>query len=293
MKFNKITGLFSTPLGIVTVENVTTAEQLLLKIKSSIDTKNIDIKKYVEQYLMLIPQKVGQKVDLNLFNTEEKISYQQDILESLKSSLDLSFSNMSQNIDQIKNPFNVNISPILETDIINNIKSMFINYKDQNHPSAKLKFSQAFHFNIKSMEDNAVFHKNNGQMLWHGTRVGNILSIMKNGMKIIKSNTNIITGRMFGDGLYFSDISTKALNYSLGTWNGVGLGNKNKYYAIICSVYMGKMFTLKDESNVSKYPVSNYDSTFAPKGIKNLRNNEMIVYNENQVIPMYLVEFNL
>ena len=143
------------------------------------------------------------------------------------------------------------------------------------------------------MSENACFNKDDGRLLWHGTRVGNVLSMMKNGMKIINSKTNIVTGRMFGDGLYFSDISTKALNYSLGTWNGVGKGNKNKYYALVCSVFMGKIYEIKNNDSVLSFPVSGHQSTFAPKGVRGLQNNEMIVYNENQVIPMYLVEFNL
>ncbi|MGG2383099.1 hypothetical protein, partial [Salmonella enterica] len=52
--------------------------------------------------------------------------------------------------------------------------------------------------------------------LWHGTRVGNVLSIMKGGFVIPPSNASHVTGRMFGNGVYFSDQSTKSLNYAYG-----------------------------------------------------------------------------
>ena len=47
--------------------------------------------------------------------------------------------------------------------------------------------------------------------LWHGTRVENVLSILKGGLIIPKSSAGHVTGRMFGDGVYFSDQSTNPL----------------------------------------------------------------------------------
>lgn len=293
LTFNKNTGLFSTPLGIVTLNSLISAENLLIKIKNDVLSGNQINNKDVEDYLTLIPQKVGLKINaLVLFGSEKKIEYQKDILESLKASLDISFNDKNEiSNEQEKNPFNVEIKPIEDQEIIELIKKMFLGNIDKSHPSAKLKYSNAFHLNIKSMTNNARFKKGEGKQLWHGTRVGNVLSILKNGMKIISSNTNIVTGRMFGDGLYFSDISTKALNYSLGTWNSVGKGSGNKYYGLICDVFMNK--TYQTSTTRISYPVDGYDSTFAKAGVNGLKNNEMIVYSEKQVIPIYLVEFTL
>lgn len=294
LTFNRDTGLFSTPLGIVTLNNLIAAENLLIKIKENVINGNQIHNKDVEDYLTLIPQKVGFKVDaVALFGSEQKIEYQKDILESLKASLDTSFITPEEDFKNIKNPFEVDIKIVNDQSIIDLIKKMFFENIDKSHPSAKLKYSNAFHLNIHKMTNNAKFKPGDGTQLWHGTRVGNVLSIMKNGMKIISSNTNIVTGRMFGDGLYFSDVSTKALNYSLGTWNNVGKGNSNKYYALICEVFMKNTYKITKKSNVNRFPIDGYDSTFAQSGINGLKNNEMIVYSEDQVIPMYLVEFTL
>lgn len=294
LTFNRDTGLFSTPLGIVTLNNLIAAENLLIKIKENVINGNQIHNKDVEDYLTLIPQKVGFKVDaVALFGSEQKIEYQKDILESLKASLDTSFITPEEDLKNVKNPFEVDIKIVNDQSIIDLIKKMFFENIDKSHPSAKLKYSNAFHLNIHKMTNNAKFKPGDGTQLWHGTRVGNVLSIMKNGMKIISSNTNIVTGRMFGDGLYFSDVSTKALNYSLGTWNNVGKGNSKKYYALICEVFMKNTYKITKKSNVNRFPIDGYDSTFAQSGINGLKNNEMIVYSEDQVIPMYLVEFTL
>ena len=55
----------------------------------------------------------------------------------------------------------------------------------------------------------------NVQELWHGTRAGNLLSILRAGFTIPPANAPHVTGRMFGNGVYFSDQSTKSLNYRL------------------------------------------------------------------------------
>ncbi|GAG42041.1 unnamed protein product, partial [marine sediment metagenome] len=44
--------------------------------------------------------------------------------------------------------------------------------------------------------------------LWHGTKCSNMLSIMKKGLIIPCSSSGHVTGRMFDDGLYFTDQST-------------------------------------------------------------------------------------
>ena len=38
--------------------------------------------------------------------------------------------------------------------------------------------------------------------------------------RVPPANASHCTGRMFGNGVYFSDQSTKALNYAYGYWGG-------------------------------------------------------------------------
>lgn len=299
IKFDEKSGLFKTPLGFVTKNAVNEANELLESIYKIVKNKDKNeynndnkLKDYVNKYLSLIPQKVGLKVDINLlFGTEDKYNVQKEILDALLSSLDMVVDEKISNLNNIQNPFDITLEKIKDKQEIKVIKDNFKNNQDSSHPSSALIFKNAYKLDIKKMSNQANFKAidKNVKRLWHGTRVGNLLSIFKNGMQIISSKNNIVTGRMFGDGLYFSDTSTKALNYSLGTWNGVGKGSLNKYYALLCDVYMGNVFEVNNSSK--KYPVEGYDSTFAKKGVKGLRNNEMIVYNSNQVIPIYLIEF--
>jgi poly [ADP-ribose] polymerase len=122
--------------------------------------------------------------------------------------------------------------------------------------------------------------------LWHGTRASNLLSMLKSGFYIPPSNAPHVTGRMFGNGVYFSDQSTKALNYAYGYWSGQ---RETNCFMFLCDVAMGREYTPPGPS--SNLPMSGYDSTFAKAGQSSVANNEMIVYKTCQVNPRYLIEF--
>ena len=128
----------------------------------------------------------------------------------------------------------------------------------------------------------------NIQMLWHGTRVFNVLSILKSGLFCPpKSGSFHVTGRMFGDGIYGSDQSTKALNYARGYWDG-GARDKNCFMFLV-DFAMGKHYTPRN--SYESLPKPGYDSTFAEAGKSGVMNNEMIVYRNSQVNIRYLIEF--
>ena len=100
-----------------------------------------------------------------------------------------------------------------------------------------------------------------------------------------KSSSHV-TGRMFGDGIYASDISSKALNYSVGYWGGK---RDHRVFMFVLDMAMGREY-IPSGYNGKRYPPKGYDSTFAKSGKSGVINNEMIVYNLNQVNLTYLLE---
>jgi poly [ADP-ribose] polymerase len=92
---------------------------------------------------------------------------------------------------------------------------------------------------------------------------------------------------MFGDGLYFSDQSTKALNYATNFWRGGG--STRRIFMFLADVAMGKAYTPSGWGR--DFPRKGYDSTFAKGGKSSVSNNEMIVYKTNQANLKYLIEF--
>ena len=95
-------------------------------------------------------------------------------------------------------------------------------------------------------------------------------------------------GRVGKPGLYFSDQSTKSLNYAQGYW-GHG-STDNNCFMFNCSVAMGKYYVPSGPS--SNLPKPGYDSTFAMANRSGVMNNEMIVYSVDRCNLDYLVEFS-
>ncbi|AFM03392.1 poly(ADP-ribose) polymerase-like protein [Bernardetia litoralis DSM 6794] len=163
------------------------------------------------------------------------------------------------------------------------------------------KFVNAY--TIKDIAQEQIFAKNlkeskyrTTELFWHGSRNENWLSIFKTGL-ILRPTNALITGKMFGYGLYFADKCRKALNYTSlkgSYWTG---GNENKAFLAIYEVHTGRQLQLEKYENWCasltyeklKKLNSEADSLFA-KGGFDLLNNEFIVYKENQCTLRYLVE---
>lgn len=133
------------------------------------------------------------------------------------------------------------------------------------------------------------------EKFWHGSRNENWISILQSGLKIRPSNA-VLTGSMFGDGIYYADKYRKSAGYSSlagAYWTG---GNSKTAFLAVMNVHVGKQLeVLRHSSDCYRFNAEylrnkgNYDSVFA-KGGADLRNNEYIVYQENQSTIHYLVE---
>jgi len=123
---------------------------------------------------------------------------------------------------------------------------------------------------------------------WHGTKASNLLSILKQGLIIPPADSVHCTGRMFGNGIYGSEQSTKALNYATNYWNASGDSNQ-RAFMLVCDFAMGREF--RPQGWGRHFPVKGYDSTYVDPGAANVINQESIVYNTDQVNIKYLCEF--
>lgn len=292
--FNNQTGMFSTPLGIVTQANIDEANRLLVQIGDLVAKGQYDrtMEDYTNDYLMLIPQDIGtRRLEVSaFFRNVQAVQRQKSIVDSLEASLT---SIASQPVDDAKAEaeavFDVELDLVTDATVISAIKAKFKSGLNSNHDSAHLKVKTVYA--VKIAKEDETFKNGsivgNIKELWHGTRVSNILSILKGGLVIPPSSSAHCTGRMYGDGLYFSDQSTKSLNYSHGYWGGA---RDENCFMFLAEVAMGKEYKATGGWG-SSYPVAGYDSTFA-KGGTAVRNNEMIVYKTAQARLKYLVEFS-
>lgn len=156
-----------------------------------------------------------------------------------------------------------------------------------------------------------------------------MVGILHTGFRIAPSDSEH-TGAMFGDGIYFSDIFTKAFNYTSGqNYHQFSYGKKHvkppKKYMFLCEVALGTSKELfESESTIKGIPGSKFqsvkglgergpnpaDNIYLPNGCimplgkiekneqpktKNfsywqLNHDEYIVYDTTQVRIRYLLE---
>jgi poly [ADP-ribose] polymerase len=294
--YNASTGLFSTPLGIVTLEAITDARNLLVEIKKYIKDKdhgNKALFKVAGQYLRLIPQNVGMKLDTRIiFADDAALQKQSDLLDSLESSYQaLSSAPAPDKKDSApeEKVFEVSLDLVEDGKEIDRINKFFRQTSQSQHVSSRLKIKQVYKLCLAQMAE--AFKEGskcgNIQELWHGTKKANLLSILKSGLRVAPPSTAAIAGKMFGNGIYFSDQSTKSLNYAYGYWDGK---YEKDCFMLLNQVAMGKSYTPSGPSHA--LPKPGYDSTFAVGGKSGVANNEMIVYEDNRVNITHLVEFS-
>jgi poly [ADP-ribose] polymerase 2/3/4 len=292
--YDKNSGLFSTPLGIVTPDAISEARRLLSDIKSLVvvkDFTNRNWNEYLNEYLTLIPQNIGMRraAPEVLFPTENSVLKQNDILDSLLSSYESAVKVEKQEEDTLNEEqiFDVTLEEVDDSEF-ERIRKKYIDTRKDMHVCSHLKVKKVFSVRIGPMANDfeQTINMTNLKELWHGTSTANLLSILKSGLHVTPPSTANITGKLFGNGIYFASDSTKSLNYSSGFWGGKRINN---CYMFLGDIRLGKYYVPKYGE---KLPKNGYDSTWAKAKISGVYNDEFIVYNKNQCNLTYLVEFD-
>jgi poly [ADP-ribose] polymerase 2/3/4 len=293
--FNDATGLFSTPLGVVTQENIDEANQILVSIGDLVSKNRYaeKIKNLTNDYLMLVPQNIGRRrIEVsNFWSGLGKVQAQKSIVDSLQASL-VSASSQPDRKKTIDVPeeqvFDVQLDLVEDDKIIDRITKLYKNSRKSMHSCSHYEVKNVYTIDINTVRqafENDGAKMNNIWELWHSSACSNLLSILKGGLIIPPKTSGHVTGRMFGDGIYSSNISTKALGYGTGVW-----GKKSdRAFMFLLDMAMGNYHV--PSSYGSHFPVKGYDSTFAKPGKSGIQNEEMIVYRVSQVNLNYLIEF--
>lgn len=299
IKYNASSDTFSTPLGILTEDAISRARDLLGEIReiNAADKPEDDTRsKCVKNYFQLVPKDFGMRVppSAELLITEEQIESEVSILDALEAALgSVAAKDSTQKLFQcrlIKIPHYTDDGRKL----FRNVRSLFEKTRNTAHHPAtgKLKLSRLYEVEIDAMK--AGFDVSASKLgnvrseLWHGTKASNLLSILKNGLVIPPANAAHCTGRMFGNGIYTSIHSTKALNYATDFWNRSG-GTNQRVFMFLCDVALGKVHKPRNFNKV--FPVRGTHSTWVEAGNAGLLNHECIVYDTSQINLRYLAEF--
>ncbi|KWU17775.1 WGR domain-containing protein [Burkholderia cenocepacia] len=293
-------GVIETAVGAIGATQVQSARAVLQRLALAHSKRDFDSPAFVDslnEYLMLVPQKVSSRRGwhTSFLAADDSIVQQSAFLDQLESSIALATQSAQPVNSSMPQVFDIQITLLDDAKEWKRIVKFFESRLNRQHVSSALKPVRAYKVAIGAMA--RAFEADGKQVgnikeLWHGTRAYNLLSIFKQGLIIppTSGTSHVIAGRMYGDGVYFSDESSKSLNYSMGYWDRSAAYDR-KCFMFLADVAMGREYTPSGYSAGARYPQKGYDSTFAKGGQSGVRNNEMIVYRTSQANLTTLVEF--
>jgi poly [ADP-ribose] polymerase len=311
-------GQVRTPLGVLTIPGIEAGEKILDELEK--DPKNPSL---LASYMSIVPQDVGRGRDWteNFFNARRTILQQRQFLEQLRDSVLLA-TQATPLSDERAFAYRLRSVAESSTDFEMAVK-MFTSTKNETHHRAASQYKISKVYAVSSEKTDAAFETlikdepfvSNTRRMWHGTRAVNILSILSIGLQHPSKSVGRKAGAMFGRGLYFSEQSTKSLNYSRGMWQGT---HDDTVMMFICDVAMGWEFRpnlhahilpstsrlgfgsqVYDDVLVGKYnddarhEGKQFTSINVKAGTSGVLNHEAIVPGPEQVALRYLVEFNI
>lgn len=269
--------------GLLNITDVKIFNDELLKLFTTIPRKMSSVSSYIAK-------------DNGEFN--KIISREQDLLDIMKGQVV-----QKQVVEETKETKPINDNTILEhlglefeecsNDDIATIKVALGSCSDKFHKAWKAK-------NLRTQKRFDDFVKENNikdvRLLFHGSRNENWWSIINSGLMLRPTNA-VITGKMFGYGIYYAPKARKSLGYTSLSGSYWARGSSSSGFMALMDVAYGKPYDVY--SFDSKYYNFNYEALqkncpganclHAHEG-NMLRNDEIIVYKEEQCTIKYLVE---
>lgn len=294
------TGAVTTALGAVSLDQIARARGELATLRGGYD------RRAVERYLTLIPQKIAN-VRSTEWVTAAWCRKQDDLLDALEAAVTVSGAGDTDDNDAAIDFRHTMTTLDSDSDDFKRIAAKFERSRNTMHASNRLTLHRVW---VLDDEQRPAWESRKAELkhtreLWHGTTAGNVLSILRTGLICPPSSAGAYntTGRMFGDGVYFSDQSTKSLNYAIGRAPGqLGRsGSAGNPMMFLADVVMGRECrsdaavagsTLVRNSRTGRDGKGRaYNSIVVRGGHCGVMNNEMVVWSTEQIRLTHLCEF--
>ena len=290
---NVTTNGLETALGPVTPEHVRSARSILDQLKGLQKQNRLMFGDPVavnlnNQYISMIPRRVSARITENeMVLSDKKLLEEFDLLDQLESAVQIN-ATPDKNDKEFHFGFKMTKNPA----VLKEVSEWFERTRAHNHSMlSRWKVSNVFEvtneIDSKRFSQSKVGGKT--EVLWHGSRNCNVLSILMNALMVPRHNAPHVTGRMFGDGVYGASNSTKALNYSTGYWGG-GTNKHPNSFLFVVNFRMGNVYY--PTSSLYNGPPKGYHSVHAKKDKASLLNDEYVVYSLDQQKIVRLVELN-
>jgi len=219
-------------------------------------------------------------------------------------------------IDSFYNNLNTEIVPLKKGSRIWKILNAYI--KNSHGPTHNFTLEVCEMYEINNKNSREFKSTGNVQLLFHGSRLINWCSILKNGFSLDPQTYGaFISGKMYGYGIYFTNSSSKSAQYC-----GIDNDSHGKICLLLSEVSLGVVnkkiradpFITKEILSNNGYDsihgvgrmtpksgisINNLNSVYIPNG-KLIRSDynsvldydEMVVYNTKRINPKYTIILN-
>lgn len=291
---------YTVKASAVTQDMVDAAQNVIDKLANNATTVN-EFNDMLLKLFTIIPRKMGNVRDY-LANTTEDfakiINIEQDLLDVMRGQIYVK-PNVVESTNEPKKGQTILEELGLEFEEVTNDDIALI--KALMNESAG-KFRKAWRVkNLKTQKRFDKFVEENNikdtRLLFHGSRSENFWSIIKTGM-VLRPTNAVITGKMFGYGCYYAPKCAKSIGYTSLSGSYWAHGGNNTAYMALFDVAYGTPYDVYNFD--SKYYNLDYDKlqqfkqganclhAHADRGM--LRNDEIVVYKEDQMTIKYLIE---
>ncbi len=291
---------YTVKASAVTQDMVDAAQKLIDALANACSTVN-EFNDSLLKLFTVIPRKMGNVRDYLASDKDEFakiISKEQDLLDVMRGQI-----YVKPEVEEVS-PVEKKQQTILEElglvmeeatkDDIALIKTLMKESAD--------KFRKAWRVtNLKTQDRFDKFVKDNNikdtRLLFHGSRSENFWSIIKTGL-VLRPTNAVITGKMFGYGCYYAPKCSKSIGYTSLSGSYWARGGCNTAYMALFDVAYGTPYDVYNFD--SKYYNLDYNKlqqfkqganclhAHADRGM--LRNDEIVVYKEDQMTIKYLIE---
>ena len=258
-----------------------------ISISSNLD----EMRGLYKKLFIIIPRKmkdVAAALPTSLEEGQKKVMEEQNLLDALKT-VKAGEIQKKQSAKTVLDSVGLNIRPV----------------SDKEAEKIREKMGEVQHlykraFRVENIRTESNFRKymedhglrdSNIHFYYHGSGNANYWGIATQGLSLNPKAP--ITGKMFGYGLYFAPLARKSIGYTSiqGSYWHHGKSNR-AYLAVFKVVYKNASHTetCNGYSHLHSAP-KGHDAVFAHAGSQ-LRNDEVIVYNEAQCTIQYLIELN-
>ena len=249
------------PHGALSHENLNEASKILTLIKEDIDNRKPDMHQDFVRNSMnfynLVPHCCAPEKSLPILNNYGKISRKFELLNKLRN-VEVSFKFSEKNNPILEsyrclNSSLVTLSPDLDEYQI--IQEYCNNKFSDDHAGLEFEIKDIFKVNCV-IDERFKPHKTckNRKLLWHGSKIANFPSILKHGLRVSPPSEVPENGKMFGRGIYFADMVSKAAYFA-------NCHSKQKHALLmLCEVALG------EEYEVTKKLGKNFNKQDLPEG---------------------------